>query len=124
MQIIWRASPTLIPSIIIIKLTSFPLIPLSSFPGIQRQYHAMAINFIFSFQQVSASDDHVVDRARSWCEMVDVRYFRYNPTLPTPVELNQTDDRILLNMLLDVRKYINRNFQSILSLSKVLLGES
>lgn len=73
--------------------------------------------------QVAASDDHVVDRARSWCEMIDVDYYRFNPTLASDIELTETDDRVLLSMLCDVRKYIIRNFTTFEKLSKMLVGE-
>jgi len=73
--------------------------------------------------QVAASDNHVVDRARSWCEMADIEYYRYNPTLTSHVELNEIDDRVLLAMLCDVRKYIKTHFKEFEKLGKSLLGE-
>ena len=69
------------------------------------------------------ADDHIVDRAQSWCEMTDAAYYRFSPTLSKDVELNETDDRILLEMLCDVRKGIIKNMNQMKTLAKILLGE-
>lgn len=55
--------------------------------------------------------------------MADIEYYRYNPTLTSHVELNEIDDRILLAMLCDVRKYVKTHFKEFEKLGKSLLGE-
>ena len=54
--------------------------------------------------------------------MSDIEFHRYQPTISSDIELNETDDRILLQMLCDVRKYINNNFKKLEELGKLLLG--
>lgn len=55
--------------------------------------------------------------------MTDTAYYRFSPTLSKDVELNETDDRILLEMLCDIRKGIIKNMDQMKTLSKILLGE-
>ena len=65
-----------------------------------------------------------MDRARSWCEMIDVKYHRFSPTLSSNVELDESDDRLLLAMLCDTRKFVLKNLDEIMKLGKELLGET
>uniref|UniRef100_T2MHV6 phospholipase A2 n=1 Tax=Hydra vulgaris TaxID=6087 RepID=T2MHV6_HYDVU len=72
--------------------------------------------------QVSASDDHVVDRAQSWCEMTGINYFRFNPTLSNSIDLNEIDDRLILSMVCDVRKLIASRLDDLCKVANLLLG--
>ena len=55
--------------------------------------------------------------------MSGIEYFRFNPFLSTDVELNESDDKILLPMLIDVKRYIKKNISEFERLAKMLLGE-
>ncbi|XP_078093564.1 85/88 kDa calcium-independent phospholipase A2 isoform X2 [Mustelus asterias] len=67
------------------------------------------------------SDGRAVDRARAWCEMVDIPYFRLNSQLKTDVMLDEIDDAILVNMLWDTQIYIHQERERIQQLAQLLL---
>ncbi|NXM45829.1 PLPL9 phospholipase, partial [Gymnorhina tibicen] len=52
------------------------------------------------------ADGPAVDRARAWCEMTDVPYFRLSPQLNTEVMLDEVNDTVLVNALWDTQLYI------------------
>uniref|UniRef100_UPI00398EA7F7 85/88 kDa calcium-independent phospholipase A2 isoform X2 n=1 Tax=Pristiophorus japonicus TaxID=55135 RepID=UPI00398EA7F7 len=68
------------------------------------------------------SDGRAVDRARAWCEMVDVPYFRLNSQLKTDVMLDEIDDAVLVNMLWDTQIYIHQEREKIQQLAQLLLS--
>ena len=48
----------------------------------------------------------MVDRAESWCEMIDVFYRRMNPQIYSDVPLDVKDDQVLVNMLWESQVFI------------------
>ncbi|NXC43976.1 PLPL9 phospholipase, partial [Penelope pileata] len=52
------------------------------------------------------ADGPAVDRARAWCEMTDIPYFRLSPQLQTDVMLDEVNDAVLVNALWDTQLYI------------------
>ncbi|XP_074435317.1 85/88 kDa calcium-independent phospholipase A2 isoform X2 [Larus michahellis] len=52
------------------------------------------------------ADGPAVDRARAWCEMTDVPYFRLSPQLHMEVMLDEVNDTVLVNALWDTQLYI------------------
>ncbi|NXP32595.1 PLPL9 phospholipase, partial [Leiothrix lutea] len=52
------------------------------------------------------ADGPAVNRARAWCEMTDVPYFRLSPQLDTEVMLDEVNDTVLVNALWDTQLYI------------------
>ncbi|XP_066852476.1 85/88 kDa calcium-independent phospholipase A2 isoform X2 [Anser cygnoides] len=52
------------------------------------------------------ADGPAVDRARAWCEMTDIPYFRLSPQLHTDVMLDEVNDTVLVNALWDTQLYI------------------
>ncbi|KFV68887.1 85/88 kDa calcium-independent phospholipase A2 [Dryobates pubescens] len=52
------------------------------------------------------ADGPAVERARAWCEMTDVPYFRLSPQLHTEVMLDEVNDSVLVNALWDTQLYI------------------
>ncbi|XP_042202694.1 85/88 kDa calcium-independent phospholipase A2-like [Callorhinchus milii] len=67
------------------------------------------------------SDGRAVDRARAWCEMVNISYFRLNSQLKTDVMLDEVDDAILVNMLWETQIYVHQERESIKQLARLLL---
>ncbi|XP_032544603.1 85/88 kDa calcium-independent phospholipase A2 isoform X2 [Chiroxiphia lanceolata] len=55
------------------------------------------------------ADGPAVDRARAWCEMTDIPYFRLSPQLHTEVMLDEVNDTVLVNALWDTQLYIYRH---------------
>ncbi|XP_059496478.1 85/88 kDa calcium-independent phospholipase A2 isoform X2 [Stegostoma tigrinum] len=68
------------------------------------------------------ADGRAVDRARAWCEMVDIPYFRLNSQLKMDVMLDEIDDAILINMLWDTQIYIHQERERIQQLVQLLLS--
>ncbi|XP_031456020.1 85/88 kDa calcium-independent phospholipase A2 [Phasianus colchicus] len=52
------------------------------------------------------ADGPAVNRARAWCEMTDIPYFRFSPQLHTDVMLDEVNDSVLVNALWDTQLYI------------------
>ena len=70
--------------------------------------------------QVAACDFHVSDRANNWCDMIGAKYVRFNPILQSEIELNEKDDRILLSMIIEARRFILKNIEELQSLADIL----
>ncbi|XP_078286737.1 85/88 kDa calcium-independent phospholipase A2 isoform X2 [Rhinoraja longicauda] len=68
------------------------------------------------------ADGRAVDRARAWCEMVNIPYFRLNSQLKTDVMLDEIDDAVLVNMLWDTQIYIHQERERIKELARLLLS--
>ncbi|XP_072277235.1 85/88 kDa calcium-independent phospholipase A2 isoform X2 [Pyxicephalus adspersus] len=68
------------------------------------------------------SDGPAVNRARAWCKMIDVNYFRLSPQLQTDVMLDEVSDAVLVNMLWDTQIYIYQQREEIQKLAQLLLG--
>ncbi|XP_030334017.1 85/88 kDa calcium-independent phospholipase A2 isoform X2 [Strigops habroptila] len=52
------------------------------------------------------ADGPAVDRARAWCEMTDMPYFRLSPQLQAEVMLDEVNDSVLVDALWDTQLYI------------------
>jgi len=70
--------------------------------------------------QASSSLNRVVDRARAWCSMANISYFRLSPILATDVALDETNDETLVEMLWMTQAYMYENRTRIKDLIKVL----
>ncbi|XP_069509090.1 85/88 kDa calcium-independent phospholipase A2 [Ambystoma mexicanum] len=68
------------------------------------------------------SDGPAVERARAWCEMVDVSFFRFSPQLQTEVMLDEVSDSILVNMLWETQIYVYHNREQLQRLVQQLLN--
>lgn len=58
---------------------------------------------------VCEADRWVTTRARTWCDMANIKYFRLNPQLTNEVGLDETDNDKLFQLMWESRKYINQN---------------
>ncbi|XP_075039065.1 85/88 kDa calcium-independent phospholipase A2 isoform X4 [Mixophyes fleayi] len=67
------------------------------------------------------SDGPAVNRARAWCEMIDIPYFRLSPQLQTDVMLDEVSDAVLVNMLWDTQIYIYQQRELLQNLARLLL---
>ncbi|XP_074127820.1 85/88 kDa calcium-independent phospholipase A2 isoform X5 [Sminthopsis crassicaudata] len=66
-------------------------------------------------------DGRAVDRARAWCEMVDIHYFRLNPQLGTDIMLDEVSDTVLVNALWETEVYIYEQRDQLQKLVQQLL---
>ena len=76
--------------------------------------------FNLIIDQVAASEGRPVDRARAWCSMIDVPFFRFSPPLSEEVMMDCTDTKILINMLWETMCYLHENKTRIDQLATVL----
>jgi len=86
----------------------------------QLVYGASSMGRLLVEQACSASN-RVVDRARAWCSMAGISYVRLSPQLDSDVAMNETDDKILVNMIYLTQVYMYENRIKIDALVKQLL---
>uniref|UniRef100_A0A8D1NYK6 phospholipase A2 n=1 Tax=Sus scrofa TaxID=9823 RepID=A0A8D1NYK6_PIG len=67
-------------------------------------------------------DGRAVDRARAWCEMVGIQYFRLNPQLGTDIMLDEVNDTVLVNALWETEVYIYEHREEFQKLIQLLLS--
>uniref|UniRef100_A0A6B2E6X8 phospholipase A2 n=1 Tax=Phlebotomus kandelakii TaxID=1109342 RepID=A0A6B2E6X8_9DIPT len=70
--------------------------------------------------QATASDGRVVDRARAWCSMIEVPYFRFNPQLSEDVPMDEKSDQKLINMMWESKAYIYANRNKVIEMINLL----
>ncbi|KAJ8406694.1 hypothetical protein AAFF_G00296100 [Aldrovandia affinis] len=71
----------------------------------------------------TGSEGCVVDRARAWCEMADISYYRLNPQLMKEVMLDEVSDAVLVNMLWETQMYLYEQREQIQALARQLLQD-
>ncbi|XP_076805987.1 85/88 kDa calcium-independent phospholipase A2-like [Clavelina lepadiformis] len=70
------------------------------------------------------SSNHVVERARAWCESVGAEYHRLNPPLEEDLSLDETNDEKLLGILWETQVYLHDNQDLIKNIASALKGSS
>lgn len=88
--------------------------------------------------QATLADGRVVDRAKAWCSMIGVPYYRFNPQLVSlslllsfkmflilflqslDLAMDETTDSILVNMMWETKAYIFLNRHRVLDMIKVI----
>ncbi|XP_055605449.1 85/88 kDa calcium-independent phospholipase A2 isoform X2 [Uranotaenia lowii] len=66
--------------------------------------------------QATASDGRVVDRARAWCSMIEVPYYRFNPQMSDDIAMDEKIDEPLINMLWEVKAYMYANRKKVIEM--------
>ncbi|XP_015588619.1 85/88 kDa calcium-independent phospholipase A2 [Cephus cinctus] len=74
--------------------------------------------------QATASDGRVVDRARTWCSMIAVPYYRFSPQLSTDVKMDEKNDKIIADMIWTAKAFMHANRDSVKELADILARES
>lgn len=70
--------------------------------------------------QATSSDGRVVDRARTWCSMIGVPYYRFNPHLSTEVAMDEKSDEILVNMIWNAKAFMYANRDVVQELATII----
>ncbi|XP_076648971.1 calcium-independent phospholipase A2 VIA [Halictus rubicundus] len=70
--------------------------------------------------QATASDGRVVDRARNWCSMIGVPYYRFNPQLSLDIAMDEKSDEILAGMIWIAKAFMHANRDQIQELAAVI----
>lgn len=55
---------------------------------------------------MTASDGSVVDHSREWCCSIGVPFFRFSPPLRSNIDLDETNDRTIIDLLWDTEYYM------------------
>ena len=56
--------------------------------------------------QASQADGQVVERSKAWCSAIDVPYFRLNPPISDNVQMDETGNIKLVNVLWETTAYM------------------
>ncbi|KAH0546083.1 85/88 kDa calcium-independent phospholipase A2 [Cotesia glomerata] len=70
--------------------------------------------------QATAADGRVVDRARTWCSMAGIPYYRFNPQLSAIVAMDEKSDEILADMIWTAKASMHANRDQVKELAAVL----
>ncbi|XP_048506119.1 85/88 kDa calcium-independent phospholipase A2 [Athalia rosae] len=70
--------------------------------------------------QATASDGRVVDRARTWCSMIGVPYYRFNPQMSSDIAMDERSDEVLVNMIWEAKAFMHANRDQVKELAAVL----
>ncbi|XP_060578993.1 85/88 kDa calcium-independent phospholipase A2-like isoform X3 [Ruditapes philippinarum] len=70
--------------------------------------------------QASVSEGRPVDRARAWCSMINVPFYRFSPQLSEDISLDCTDNKTLITMLWETQCYIIANKSRIEQVAQLL----
>ncbi|XP_046143322.1 85/88 kDa calcium-independent phospholipase A2 [Osmia bicornis bicornis] len=83
---------------------------------------AMGISILADLlvDQATATDGRVVDRARNWCSMIGVPYYRFNPQLCEDVAMDEKNDEILADMIWIAQAFMHANRDQIRELAAVI----
>ncbi|XP_059178453.1 85/88 kDa calcium-independent phospholipase A2-like [Physella acuta] len=72
--------------------------------------------------QATVSEGRVVDRARAWCSMINVPYYRFSPLLSEDISLDCHETKALINMMWETHCYMVANRHRLGELSSLLRG--
>ncbi|KAK5642233.1 hypothetical protein RI129_008400 [Pyrocoelia pectoralis] len=75
---------------------------------------------ILLVDQATASDGRVVDRARAWCSMVGVPYFRFSPQMSEEISMDEKSDETLCRMLWEAKAYMHSNITTLKEISDLV----
>lgn len=70
--------------------------------------------------QASVSEGRPVDRARAWCSMINVPFYRFSPQLSEDISLDCNDNKTLINMMWETQCYITANKHRIEQVAQLL----
>ena len=101
-------------------------------PHLSNMYHAFlnigntmsaVVNFLHVLiNQATISNGQEVVRAEAWCNSLGVPYFRISPELKEVVDLTESDEGVLTNMMFEAYKYHLKNYQRIDFVARSLLS--
>ncbi|CRL05329.1 CLUMA_CG018187, isoform A [Clunio marinus] len=70
--------------------------------------------------QATLADGRVIDRARAWCSMIGVPYFRFNPQLSVDHAMDEKMDDPLINMMWETKAYMYQNRKKVIEMINLL----
>ena len=76
--------------------------------------------FIIFLLSVLDADTKVVDHTRGWCLSMNVGYHRFGPQLQTDIELDEKDDKTLVELLWYTMAYMHLHKEDVTALKAIL----
>jgi len=70
------------------------------------------------------TDNRITDRCRAWCSMVGIPYYRFNPYMATDIELDEKDNKILIDLMWDTMAYVYSRKEDVIRLKEILLNHA
>jgi calcium-independent phospholipase A2 len=70
--------------------------------------------------QATLADGRVIDRARAWCSMIGVPYFRFNPQMSVDLPMDEKIDAHLINMMWETKAYMYQNRNKVIEMINLL----
>ncbi|XP_035824061.1 85/88 kDa calcium-independent phospholipase A2 isoform X2 [Aplysia californica] len=70
--------------------------------------------------QATISEGRPVDRARAWCSMINVPYYRFSPLLSEDISLDCHDIQVLINMMWQTHCYMVANRHRVREIASLL----
>lgn len=67
------------------------------------------------------TDTRVMDRVRGWCSMAGIALYRLSPLMATNVELDEKDDKVLVDLMWTTMAYMHSKRDDLLQLKQLLL---
>ncbi|XP_017884788.1 85/88 kDa calcium-independent phospholipase A2 [Ceratina calcarata] len=80
----------------------------------------MSVLAMLLVDQATACDGRIVDRARNWCSMIGVPYYRFNPPLTQDIAMDEKSDEILAGMIWGAKAFMYANRDQIKELAAVI----
>lgn len=71
-------------------------------------------------QRSCQTEDHILDRAQSWCSSMKIPYFRINPPLAANMSIDDKRDEQLINAIWQAKLYMNAMKDQLEQLSQLL----
>lgn len=69
------------------------------------------------------TDGRTVDRCRAWCASSGIAYYRFSPLLITDVELDEKDDKILVDLMWNAMALVHTKRDDVMNLKELLCYE-
>ena len=82
-------------------------------------YFMMYVFYLSNCSIVDA-DNRVIDRCRGWCAMAGIPFYRFSPYMATDIELDETDDKTLVDLMWSAMVYIHSRQDDVLRLKEIL----
>lgn len=83
-------------------------------------HFSMECKYKIIFFKATSSDGRVVDRARAWCSMIGVPYFRFNPQLSEDIAMDEKSDEKLCRMLWEAKAYMHAHVNVMKEIADIL----
>lgn len=63
----------------------------------------------------------MVDRARAWCSMIGIPYFRFSPQMSEEIVMDEKSDEKLCKMLWEAKAFMHANLNTLKEVADILL---